>query len=137
MAEKTILELTEAGVLDSVNSFMVIDNGTQTFKVSAANLTKSLRRVATKLLTGTSVPTVPAGLYLCYEGGNTFTSSATPQEGDLVIIKDVNGLFGASPSSFVPNGAQLVEGLNTAYPLAADFGTWQFYFDGTNWLLLT
>lgn len=50
-------------------------------------------------------------------------------------VKDVGGLASLNAVTLVPNGAQLVEGLNSTYSCDADFGAWTLTWDGTNWYL--
>lgn len=55
--------------------------------------------------------------------------------GFSITLKDSKGVASKYPISFVPNGAQKIEGLAATYECRADFGAWTFTFDGTDWFL--
>lgn len=63
---------------------------------------------------------------------NAFAASANFS----VTIKDKTGTAGTYAISFVPSGAQKVEGLATTYSMQANFGTWHLSFDGTDWWVI-
>lgn len=46
------------------------------------------------------------------------------------MAKDVTGLSGTNNISFVPNGTDTIEGINSAYLGNTDFGAWGFISDG-------
>jgi hypothetical protein len=60
------------------------------------------------------------------------TSSGT--QAQLIVVKDEAGIAGAFPLSVKPSGGLLIE--NTAQQITANFGSMQFYSDGTNWHVL-
>lgn len=133
MADKSIIDLQEATSVDSDQTFVPIDNGTQTFKMRLTEVGKNLRTEPTHL--GGTVPqTIAAGAqYIVWNGGITFTMPPSPQEGTRFAIKDALGNFSADPCWINPNGSEMIEGLNSPFELAGDFGNWEFYYDGANW----
>lgn len=48
-------------------------------------------------------------------------------------VKDKIGTSGTYPITLVRNGSQKIEGLSSNYTLDANYGTWSFIFDGTDW----
>ncbi|NBO39770.1 hypothetical protein EBU99_14485 [bacterium] len=50
-------------------------------------------------------------------------------------VIDKTGRAGTNPISFVPSGSQKVQGRAANYSMEADFGSWTWTFDGTDWFL--
>lgn len=51
-------------------------------------------------------------------------------------IKDVKGTFGTANCTLVPNGADKIDGVNVSRALAADWGAYEIYSNGTDWFLV-
>ena len=81
-------------------------------------------------------PLVNRTRYFCSVGGLTLTLPAAPTNGDSISIKDMNGLFSASPCTLARNGNS-IEDLAADYTLDADFGHYEFQFrTGHGWALV-
>ena len=56
--------------------------------------------------------------------------------GGIFSFKDSTGSFEASNVTIVRDGSESIEGLASDYVLEADFGTWKFISNGTNWFIV-
>lgn len=144
MSGKTIPQLQTATSIDG-NAMFVVDTGVQTFKISAFNVIKSLLGIGTlPLITEkTDDFTLALGdenkiIPLNSENGSFDANLLDPAtcQGKTFILKDVAGKLSKFPVTLVRFGSEEIEKLAADYELAADFGTWRIYSDGTDWLLI-
>ncbi len=70
-------------------------------------------------------------------GAGTINAHASPTSGMKFTVKDTQGTFATTPVTFVPNGAQNLEGLNSNYVMESAYGKWTWQFDGTHWWLIS
>lgn len=75
-------------------------------------------------------------IFLCDTGSASIASFAAPATDFIFTIKDRTRDFSLNAVSFVPNGAQKVEGLSSTFVMNAKRGAWTFHFDGTDWSLI-
>lgn len=145
MAQKTIPELQEGSAVDT-NSLLVFDTGVQTYKITAPNLAQGLRPLATP-----PVIAEKTALYspvVAQEGGvipinsqagsfNIQLPAPNTMTGKRFTIKDQGGALSLYPVTVLRAAAELFEGIAADFELAANFGTWVIFSDGTNWKLLS
>ncbi len=68
-------------------------------------------------------------------GVASFTLPATIPAGFTFTVKDVTGNFATNPVTITRSGSETIEGYAGNFLCEAAYGTWEFYFDGTNiWL---
>lgn len=94
--------------------------------------------VATDPLSGTVVLAV-GGANKTYDvntvnGAMQFTLP-TASAGYSFTIKDVGGLAATYNITVARAAAESIEGVSASYACAANWGTWTFYSDGTNWFI--
>lgn len=65
---------------------------------------------------------IPDYVVECNDSGPMNVTLPVPTRGRMLIIKDITGAASTNPITIIPNGAELIEGINTPYVLAADYG---------------
>lgn len=60
----------------------------------------------------------------------------TPDANLVYTIKDVTGSAGTFPITVARSGSESIENLAANYSCSADYGSWTFSSDGTNWFLI-
>lgn len=139
MADKTIVELpaitapTGAGVLP-------IDSGTETFKVTVADLAAVMPPYILPIAAVTAGATaVTQKRYHATTSAGTVTFNlpdpATIVSGFAFEVRDVSGVAGDIPMTAHRFATEKIEGVAADFSMAANFGTWRFEFDGTNWFV--
>lgn len=63
----------------------------------------------------------------------TFPSPATVNAGAVVYVFDSAGSFGTNPVTMVRAGSETIQGVAASLALSANWGTYAFTTDGTNW----
>lgn len=107
---------------------------------SAASAVAAANLVAIATFTGNRAITI-ADKAKILEGTPTAACNLTLPNPTVVAtgfyfwVKDVTGVFGSFPVTFVRFGSELLENLAADYVAEANFGIWKVYTDGTNWKL--
>lgn len=65
---------------------------------------------------------IPDYFVECNDSGPMNVTLPVPTRGRTLIIKDITGNAATNPITIIPNGSELIEGINTPYILAADYG---------------
>jgi len=143
MADKTIPQLTEITDVDG-NALVVVDNGTQTFKIQLENLAASLAPYGQPQSTvnvGASPVAVATPKVYNVQTSTGAISLQLPAvsglvEGARFIVKDVSGLAATYPITLLRNATEQLEGVSASYVMETPYGSWTWNFDGANWWLV-
>lgn len=60
----------------------------------------------------------------------------TPASGLVLCVKDKSGTAGTNNITITRAGSEQIEGVAASRVLSADWGSWIFFSDGTNWFML-
>lgn len=141
MADKTIPQLVEATTVTG-NGLVVVDTGVQTYKMKVSNLAKAVAPYALPIVTqaaGTLDPVTASRYYIDTTAGAitlVLPVSASIVAGFYFEVKDVAGMLSVNEARVQRFAGTSFEGLSTTYYyMSADYGSWRFEFDGTNWFV--
>lgn len=132
MAQKTIPELNPVTSFDE-NALFVIDDTAQTFKITAANVEKSLKKLRPYFAsTGSADATLtPLDKIIRISGAHTITlpDGDDCEMGDEFIVKKMDS---GTTTTIVFQSGQSADG-ETTLTLTEQFSFFRFMWNGTGW----
>lgn len=74
--------------------------------------------------------------WMLIDGGSgtlTLPDPANVLAGQTIEFKGIDNSLSTGSTNITPHGTETIEGVNAAYNLVVDFGSWAFRYDGTGW----
>ncbi len=105
---------------------------------AGSNVITGANRFTTRTITGnlTVDTTTTDMIILCnFSTGSTITLGR-PDNGRMIIIKDIGINFGTNNLTISPNTSELIDGISASKVFATDGGTITLVANGTNWFCL-
>lgn len=142
MATKTIPQLNSISQVDQTD-MTVIDTGVQTFKITAQDLAKGLRKFSTP-----NPGTPKSEAYLLTVNDALLMVDSTLGSFDIslpdpatfinstVKILDVAGKLSLNKVTLKRHATELISGVSADFFLESDFGSWEIYSNGSNWFVI-
>lgn len=135
MPQKTIPELTAVTEITEA-ALIPVDSGTETFKMTRKNLSKSLK-LPTQVVTNAFAGTVEQTHYYADTSTGAISlalpNPASTEQGFTFDVKDIDGLAGSNTITITRHGSESINGVAGNFLCNYNFGFWSFTFDGSNW----
>jgi hypothetical protein len=113
--------------------------GTNAITISGTQAIVLAGSVAVRSVTETTDYVIDSGgipdyVVQCNDAGPMNVTLPVPTRGRMLIIKDITGAAATNPITIIPNGSELIEGINAPYVLATNFGVIRLQADPSgNW----